>query len=265
MLRMALAMRAFPVSLAIAVWTGSAAAQTSELKNPVEGQPKAIEWGEYVYKKRCSSCHGFDARGYRAPDLTAGPYSRGTSDAQLFRVVKSGIPRTEMPAAPMDDDEAWALIAYMRTLIVPNAKPDLRGNAEAGEKIFWGKATCGSCHMVNGKGGRLGPDLSLVGRARSPLALEREIRNSSEYIPPGFEPVTVVMRDGRRITGSRKNEDSFSIQMMDTNERLLTFLKTEVREVIDEKMSLMPDYGPDKLTGAELDDMLAYLRTLRGR
>jgi mono/diheme cytochrome c family protein len=163
---MAFAARALPFSLAIAVWTGSAAAQTSELKNPVEGQPKAIERGEYVYKKRCSTCHGFDARGYRAPDLTAGPYSRGTSDAQLFRVIMRGIPRTEMPANALDEDDAWALIAYVRTVIVPNAKPDVRGNAEAGERIFWGKANCSSCHMVNGKGGRLGPDLSIVGRAR---------------------------------------------------------------------------------------------------
>jgi cytochrome c oxidase cbb3-type subunit III len=262
---MAFAARALPFSLAIAVWTGNAAAQTSELKNPVEGQPKAIERGEYVYKKRCSTCHGFDARGYRAPDLTAGPYSRGTSDAQLFRVIIRGIPRTEMPANALDEDDAWALIAYMRTVIVPNAKPDLRGNAEAGERIFWGKANCSSCHMVNGKGGRLGPDLSIVGRARSPMALEREIRTTAEYIPPGYEPVTVVTREGARIKGSRKNEDSYSIQMMDTNERLLTFFKTEVREVIDEKGSLMPDYGPDKLTSTELDDILAYLRTLRGR
>jgi putative heme-binding domain-containing protein len=262
---MAFAARALPFSLAIAVWTGSAAAQTSELKNPVEGQPKAIERGEYVYKKRCSTCHGFDARGYRAPDLTAGPYSRGTSDAQLFRVIMRGIPRTEMPANALDEDDAWALIAYIRTVIVPNAKPDVRGNADAGEKIFWGKANCSSCHMVNGKGGRLGPDLSIVGRARSAMALEREIRKTAEYIPPGYEPVTVVTRDGGRIKGSRKNEDSYSIQMMDTNERLLTFFKTEVREVIDEKGSLMPDYGPDKLTSTELDDILAYLRTLRGR
>jgi hypothetical protein len=97
------------------------------------------------------------------------------------------------------------------------------------------------------------------------MALEREIRKTAEYIPPGYEPVTVVTRDGARLKGNRKNEDSYSIQMMDTNERLLTFLKTEVREVIDEKGSLMPDYGPDKLTTTELDDILAYLRTLRGR
>jgi putative heme-binding domain-containing protein len=262
--RLALAGALF-FSFALAFWTGNAAAQTSEIKNPVEGRADAIERGEYVYKRRCASCHGFDARGYRATDLTTGQFSHGTSDAQLYRVITRGIPTTEMPPTALDDDEVWALISYMRTLIVPTPKADVRGNAEAGEKIYWGKASCGSCHMVNGKGGRLGPDLSRIGMARSSMALVREIRDSTEYIPPAYEPVTVVTRDGRKIRGSRKNEDSFSIQMMDTNEQLLTFLKTEVREVIDEKRSLMPDYGPERLTNAELDDLLAYLRTLRGR
>ena len=97
------------------------------------------------------------------------------------------------------------------------------------------------------------------------MALAREIRSASEYIPQGYEPVTVVMRDGRQIKGVRKNEDSYSIQIMDTNEQLSTYLKKDLREVIDEKKSLMPDYGLDKLTEAELDDLLAYLRTLHGR
>lgn len=264
MLRSILA-RALPFSFALGVWTGSGAAQTREIRNPVEGQPKAIERGEYVYKRRCASCHGFDARGYRASDLTTGQFPQGTGDAQLYRVITRGIPATEMPGTAMDDDDAWALISYMRTLIVSTPNADLRGNAEAGEKIYSGKAACGSCHMVNGKGGRLGPDLSRIGIARSRAALVREIRNATEYVPQGYEPVTIVTRDGRQIKGCRRNEDSFSIQIMDTNEQLLTFLKRDVREVIDEKRSLMPDYGPDKLTEAELDDMLAYLRTLRGR
>jgi cytochrome c oxidase cbb3-type subunit 3 len=264
MLRMALT-TALHMSLALAVSTGISAAQTGDVKNPVEGQPNAIERGEYIYKKRCSSCHGFDARGYRAPDLTTGQFSRGTSNAQLQRVITRGIPTTEMPAMPLEDDEVWALIAYMRTLIVPTANTTVRGNAEAGQKIFWEKGNCASCHMVNGKGGRLGPDLSRIGTARSPVALTREVRRAAEYFPPGYEPVTVVTRQGRQIKGCRKNEDSYSIQIMDANEQLLSFLKTDVREVIDEKTSLMPDYGPDKLPDVELDDLLAYLRTLRGR
>ena len=97
------------------------------------------------------------------------------------------------------------------------------------------------------------------------MALTQEIRSTSEYFPPGYEPVTVVTRQGRQIKGCRKNEDSFSIQIMDASEQLLTFLKKDVRDIIDEKKSLMPDYGSDKLPDAEFNDLLAYLRTLRGR
>ena len=264
MLRPILA-RALPFSLVITMWAAEGAPQTRELKNPVEGQQKAIEQGEYVYKSRCSLCHGLDARGYRAPDLTTGQFSNGIGDAQLYRVITRGIPATEMPGINMNEDEVWALISYLRTVVVTANNANARGNAQAGEVIYSGKGGCASCHMVNGRGGRLGPDLSRIGVARSRMALAREIRSASEYFPQGYEPVTVAMRDGRQIKGIRKNEDSFSIQIMDTNEQLSTFLKKDLREVIDEKKSLMPDYGPDKLTEAELDDLLAYLRTLHGR
>ena len=249
----------------VTVWTADGAAQTREMKNPVEGQRKAIDQGEFVYKRRCSNCHGLDARGYRAPDLTAGQFVNGTSDAQLYRVITRGIPTTEMSGTNMNEDEVWALISYMRTIMKQGANEATRGNARTGEALYSGKGGCGNCHMVNGKGGRSGPDLSRIGVARSQMALAREIRSASEYIPQGYEPVTVVMRDGRQIKGARKNEDSFSVQIMDTNEQFSTFLKKDLRDVIEEKKSLMPDYGPDKLTETELDDLLAYLRTLRGR
>ena len=111
-------------------------------------------------------------------------------------------------------------------------------------------------------GDGLGPDLSRIGAARSRTALMRELRSASEYYPPGYEPVTVLLRDGRRIAGVRKNEDTFSIQLMDVNEELHLLLKSDLLEVIHEEHSLMPDYGVEQLTDAELDDLLSYLRTL---
>src|SRR5215468_9232908 len=134
MLRSILA-RAVPFGLATVVWTVCPLAQTRDLKNPVEGQPKAIEQGEYVYKSRCSLCHGLDARGYRAPDLTTGQFSSGAGDAQLYRVITRGIPATEMPGANMNEDEVWALISYLRTVVVPANNANARGNAQAGEVI----------------------------------------------------------------------------------------------------------------------------------
>ena len=230
--------------------------------NPFEGDPDAIEQGMSRYRARCALCHGMDAKGYRAPDLTSGQSRHGDSDVQLFRVIRRGVPGTEMRPTRMPDDELWTVIAYLRTLGGSAEADPGRGNAQNGENLYWGSANCSRCHMLNGKGGRLGPDLSRIGTARSRDAFIREIRSASEYIRRGFESVTVVTGDGTRIRGIRKNRDAFSIQMMDTGERLRTFMTGDLREVIDEEQSIMPSYGPDRLSDADVDDLIRYLRSV---
>src|SRR2546428_14015004 len=89
----------------VTVWTADGAAQTREMKNPLEGQRKAIDQGEFVYKRRCSNCHGLDARGYRAPDLTAGAFVNGANDGQIFRVIPPGHPHTGKFRTNMKEDQ----------------------------------------------------------------------------------------------------------------------------------------------------------------
>jgi putative heme-binding domain-containing protein len=118
--------------------------------------------------------------------------------------------------------------------------------------------------MVGPRGGRIGPNLSRIGAARSVTALEREIRSPAEVIPVGFETVTVVTKEGRRIRGARKNEDTFSVQVMTANEDILSFSKKEVEVVPELERSLMPAYGLERLSEADLNDVVRYLRSLRG-
>jgi putative heme-binding domain-containing protein len=153
------------------------------------------------------------------------------------------------------------MIAYLRNLntVAPAETPV--GNVENGRQLF--AAQCSLCHRVAGRGGRLGPDLTRIGTARSRAALVREIRSPSEWIPENYETVTVVTSDGRRVRGAMKNEDPFSIQVMDVGERLQGFLKSSLKEVIYEKVSLMPAYGPDRFNDAQLNDLVGYLTTLR--
>ena len=241
-------------------------AQQGEATNPFQGNAPAIDQGLQLFRLSCASCHGLNAKGLRGPDLTTGQFARGSTDAQLFRTVMQGIPGTDMPGAQYSDatpDQVWAVIAYLRTLSGPAAEEDKRGDAQSGETLFWGKATCGQCHMVRGRGGRLGPDLSRIGATRSRTALIQEIRTPSGSFTDGYWPVTVVARDGRRTRGVRKNEDPFSLQIMETNERIVSFDRRDLREVIREPRSLMPDYGPDRLTDAELDDVIRYLRSVQ--
>ena len=167
-----------------------------------------------------------------------------------------------MPASSAPDDELWAIAAYLRStsLVAPGAASS--GNAENGARIF--SSTCGSCHWVNGRGGHLGPDLSQIAASRSRADLSRAIRDPSASIAAEYQGVTLVTRDGRRIRGARKSEDAYSIQLMDTRERLQGYVKTSLREVVRETRSLMPDFGLDNLSDRDLEDLLQFLGTLRG-
>ena len=119
--------------------------------------------------------------------------------------------------------------------------------------------------MVGGRGGRLGPNLSRIGASRSASALEREIRRPGEVIPIGFETITVTTREGRKIRGLRKNEDTFSVQLMTPAEDILSFMKPDVTVDAEPLRSLMPGYAPERVSDADLHDIVRYLRTLRGK
>jgi putative heme-binding domain-containing protein len=241
----------------------SVSAQTPPTGNPLMGNADAIRFGTGLYRARCADCHGMDARGIRAPDLTQ-VWASGRTDDGLFKTVKNGVPGTEMPAvgARMFDNEIWQILAYLRTLAAsaPNEPP--RGNAEHGQQVF--RVNCGVCHRVNGVGGRLGPDLSRVGAARTRDMMVRQIRGATEDFRPGYEPVTVTSPDGQAIHGVKKNEDNFSVQIMDTRERIQGYQKDKMKSVTDDTRSAMPVYGSDRLSESDLDDVIRYLQTLRG-
>jgi putative heme-binding domain-containing protein len=234
--------------------------ETLPPKNPHLGNKESIRNGMTLYRWRCGECHGLDATGYRGPDLTAA-LAAGMPDERLFRVIRQGVPGTEMPASNMPDDELLQLMAYLRNMnaVAPSDTPV--GNVEHGQQLF--AANCTSCHRVSGKGGKIGPELTRIGSSRSRAALVREIRTPSEWIPPNYETVTVVTKDGQKVRGVKKNEDAFSIQVMDMRERLQGYLRSNVQDVVYEKASLMPAYTPQRLSDADLNDLIGYLTTLR--
>jgi cytochrome c oxidase cbb3-type subunit III len=238
------------------------AAEALPAKNPLDGNAQAISNGKAMFRTRCAGCHGPDARGFLGPDLT-GYWAAGGADDRMFDIVRRGVPGTEMP--PSDplrvlDKDIWQTLAYVRTLSGIPA-PASTGDAVNGERIF--RVNCSTCHMVNGRGGQLGPDLSRIGSGRPRAGLAGKLRGTAGIMRPGYEPVTIVTRDGERIRGIKKNEDEFSLQVMDTRERLQGYLKADLSEVTTDKQSLMPIYGPDRLNDRDLDDLLRYLTGLR--
>jgi putative heme-binding domain-containing protein len=228
-------------------------------KNPHLGNKASVRGGLTLYRVRCADCHGLDARGYRGPDLTA--ILGDMTDERLFQTIRQGVPGTEMQPSTVPDDDVLMIMAYLRDMNAPAPAERAAGNVDNGTRTF--AAQCASCHRIGERGGRLGPDLTRIGAARSRTALVREIRTPSEWIPPAFETVTLVTNDGQKIRAVKKNEDVFSIQVMDTRERIQGHLKSSLKEVIYEPVSLMPAFGPDRLNETELADLVAYLTTLR--
>jgi putative heme-binding domain-containing protein len=220
----------------------------------------AVRAGGALFRERCAECHGSDAKGVAGHDLTR-LWTSGATDERVFQTIRAGVPNTIMPSSSAPDDELRAVVSYLRSLNDAISADTTLGNTEHGAATFW--STCGSCHAVNGRGGRLGPDLSRIAPSQSREMLIRAIRAPSRSITAGYQAVTLVTQDGRRIRGAMKSEDAFSIQIMDTHERLQGYLKASLREVIRDADSLMPAFGPDHLSDGDLADLVSFLNTLR--
>ena len=239
----------------------------AEDRNPFANDPAAAEAGKYHFRINCALCHGLGARGGgRGPDLTRANKKHGNSDAEMFRTIHDGVPGTDMPAAlgsigvEMKDQEIWQVITYLRSIEVKTPPPT--GDAARGQALFYGSAACSKCHMVQGKGGRLGPDLTTVGASRSLESIIQSIREPSKELVPGYETATVVTADGKDAKGIVMNEDRFSVQMMDTSERILLLDRGKLRSFQKSPVSLMPAYNTSAVNEKDLQDILAYLLTI---
>lgn len=231
---------------------------------PANPTPADLAAGQRFYMGACSYCHGPGGEGGRGPNLAVPRLFRAADDPALFRIIRNGIEGTEMPRAwRMLDKEIWQVVAYVRSLgRLP--RQAVSGDAARGAQIYRGKGNCAQCHILAGQGGRMGPSLDDIGARRSPDYLRQALLEPGAAAPDGFLQVTAVTRDGRKITGIRLNESTFSVQLRDLSDRFHSFLKSELAELRKEKgQSPMPGYK-DLLTPAEVDDLVAYMASLRG-
>jgi cytochrome c oxidase cbb3-type subunit 3 len=241
-------------------------------RNPLAGDANAVRQGAVLFREDCIFCHGVGARGgMRGPDLTTGSWNHGGADADIFATIKVGVPGTAMPPNSFLDEEIWQLISYLRTL--QQAEPPVAGDRQRGETLFFGSQRCSGCHIVNGRGGVFGPELSTVGSSRSRTYLVDAIRRPAQQLTPNrivgdsislkYDTVIAVTSDGRTIVGVPMNEDTFTIQMMDSGEHVHSFEKKSLKSFRHEDRSLMPAYDAARLGDADLDDLVAYLQSLR--
>jgi cytochrome c oxidase cbb3-type subunit III len=269
--------RLLVASVCAGLLLGATAADAADDRNPFANDPSAAKAGEYEFRINCALCHGLGAHGGgRGPDLTRMQKKHVHSDAEMFQVINGGIPGTVMPAngtngqgVGMTDQEIWQIITYIRSVEVKApAKPT--GIAAHGKELFYGDANCSLCHMVEGKGGRVGPELTGAGGSRTRESIIDSVRNPSRRLawglteatkefPQEYETVSVVTADGKEIKGVALNEDSFSVQMIDSNEHIYLLEKDRLRSFKKSRESLMPKYDPDVLSDKDLDDIVAYL------
>lgn len=232
----------------------------AEQRNPFEGDEVAIRTGASLFAARCALCHGPDAKGQLGPDLTQ-RWARGETDESAFLIVRNGVPGSSMPPNSAPDNEIWAIVAHLRSIsVMPRLQST--GDASRGRALF--ADDCAGCHQVRGEGGALGPDLTRIGAARSRAALTAAVRDPSATVALGFRGVTVETRRGERVEGVVKGEDAFSLQVVTGDGELRAFRKSELDELRRSTQSLMPVFDASRLSDAALEDLLAYLGTLRG-
>jgi len=223
-----------------------------------------LERGKKLFQAHCALCHGQTGTGGRGPNLAQPTLAHAPDDEALAKVISEGIPGTEMPGAwQLTDREAGLVASYVRSLgrVAVVALP---GDSERGRALYESKGGCAGCHIIHGAGSSIGPELTDIGARRNADFIRESLVKPGASVPPSFLMVKVTTREGKTVGGMRVNEDTFTIQIRDAAGRFYSFRKSDLTSLKKEpNVSLMPAYDT-KFTAAELDDLIAYLASLRG-
>jgi putative heme-binding domain-containing protein len=263
-----------PVAAAQNPTAQNPAAQNPLAQNAAPGNPAAalpsvytpadIAYGGRLYDAQCTTCHGANGDGVGGVDLRSGKFRNGATDQDLVRVITNGIPGTGMQAFKLDSAEITGIIAFLRNMNAFDRGSVKTGDVGRGRTTFEGKGECTRCHRVGSAGPRVAPDLSDIGAMRSAGSLLRSVIDPTSQMMPINRPVRAVTKDGKIVNGRRLNEDTYTVQLIDEQEKLVSLTKTDLREYTILTTSPMPSYK-DRLNENELADVVAYLLSLKGR
>jgi putative heme-binding domain-containing protein len=222
-----------------------------------------IQYGAQIFTAQCASCHGQNGDQVSGVNFRAGVFKRAVTDNDLRATITNGVPGTLMQPFPFGAAEMTGIVSYLRNMASYNASGTALGNAARGQALFAGAGNCGSCHAVNGKGPRSAPDLGDIGMLRTPELLHRTLIDPVGSMLPVNRPVRAVTKDGKTINGRRLNEDTYTVQILDEQDHLVSLDKADLREFTVLKTTNMPSYK-DKFNAQEMADLEAYLLSLKG-
>jgi putative heme-binding domain-containing protein len=222
-----------------------------------------IQYGAQIFASQCTACHGVSGDLIPGVNFRAGIFKRVVSDNDLRATITTGVPGTEMRPFAFGASELTGIVSYLRNMNSADAKGALIGNVARGKELFSGAGNCASCHAINGKGPRVAPDLGDVGALRTADLLHRKLVDPSANLLPINRSIRAVTKDGKTINGRRLNEDTYTVQLVDEHERLVSLTKSDLREFTVLQTTPMPSYK-DKFSAQELADVEAYLLSLKG-
>lgn len=230
-------------------------------------QNKALP-GKSLFIIHCSRCHGVQGAGGEGPSLLRAHLPRAADDAMFAQLITNGIPGTSMPGTwTLDNKQIKLIIEFVRSLSKQQGEVLPKGDVAKGS-VLMEKSGCTSCHVINGKGISIGPDLSGVGLRRGSSYLYERLThpgNNKLTDQEGFIQflvIEVMLNDGTSIRGIRTNEDTFSIQLKDAENRMYSFRKNEVKSINRfSSESLMPSFS--SLSEDDRNDLVAYLMNLK--
>lgn len=218
--------------------------------------------GQALYTRSCSGCHGIDARGTdQGPALVGNNRVRARSIQNLRELIRTGIPRAGMPAFYFSGAQLEDVAAFVHSLNAPAADSTLRGDPGPGERFFFGEGHCGNCHMVYGRGRALGPDLSDAGRKKTVDELRADLTDPNEHISPGYQAVTLHLRNGDVLRGFVRGESNFDIRLQDFEGHFRFIEKREIVSLEKFAQAVMP---PVQASPEQLSNLMIYLGGLRG-
>jgi cytochrome c oxidase cbb3-type subunit III len=251
-------------SAAAILWMARKPCTAQENRNPPKERPargnSAARGGKHAFESACGVCHGLDGRGGpHAPGIAGNPEVQSLCDRALAEVIANGKPAKGMPSFGfLGDREIQTIVGYIRVL--GNGLPKAaKGDPLQGEKLFFGKAGCSTCHTVAGKGGFIASDLSSFSETHGADEIRKAILTPSQVLGLRGQLISVETGDGSRFSGVIRNEDNFSLQLLSVDGAFHLLMKKEIRKLTREPGSLMPsDYG-ERMTAKEIEDVTSYL------